>query len=187
MGGGGEIFNRYAFGVGLRYANLSNIMLGISNSLFENTNSSFQNTNTSFQNTNTSFQNTNSSFQNTNSSFQNTNTSFQNTNTSFQNTNSSFQNTNSSFQIKDGPKLTLTWTASRVRLWFRVRVRSGSNSASHRTLILAFMIPNLAVCFWRGFHNFTVCASNKLLSFSISLCWTMISVRKKRRLSKRMP
>ncbi len=30
-GGGGEIFNMYAFGVGLRYANLSNIMLGISN------------------------------------------------------------------------------------------------------------------------------------------------------------
>ena len=28
-GGGGEIFNMYAFGVGLRYANLSNIMLGI--------------------------------------------------------------------------------------------------------------------------------------------------------------
>ncbi len=26
-GGGGEIFNMYAFGVGLRYANLSNIML----------------------------------------------------------------------------------------------------------------------------------------------------------------
>ena len=35
MGGGGEIFNMYAFGVGLRYANLSNIMLGISNSLFD--------------------------------------------------------------------------------------------------------------------------------------------------------
>ena len=34
-GGGGEIFNMYAFGVGLRYANLSNIMLGISNSLFD--------------------------------------------------------------------------------------------------------------------------------------------------------
>ena len=33
-GGGGEIFNMYAFGVRLRYANLSNIMLGISNSLF---------------------------------------------------------------------------------------------------------------------------------------------------------
>ncbi len=33
-GGGGDIFNMYAFGVGLRYANLSNIMLGISNSLF---------------------------------------------------------------------------------------------------------------------------------------------------------
>ena len=32
-GGGGEIFNMY--GVGLRYANLSNIMLGISNSLFD--------------------------------------------------------------------------------------------------------------------------------------------------------
>ncbi len=30
-----EIFNMYAFGVGLRYANLSNIMLGISNSLFD--------------------------------------------------------------------------------------------------------------------------------------------------------
>ena len=28
-GGGGEIFNMYAFGVRLRYANLSNIMLGI--------------------------------------------------------------------------------------------------------------------------------------------------------------
>ena len=27
-GGGGEIFNIYAFGVRLRYANLSNIMLG---------------------------------------------------------------------------------------------------------------------------------------------------------------
>ena len=34
-GGGGEIFNMYAFGVGLRYANLSNIMLGISTSLFD--------------------------------------------------------------------------------------------------------------------------------------------------------
>ena len=34
IGGGGGIFNMYAFGVGLRYANLSNIMLGISNSLF---------------------------------------------------------------------------------------------------------------------------------------------------------
>ena len=34
-GGGGEIFNMYAFGVRLRYANLSNIMLGISNSLFD--------------------------------------------------------------------------------------------------------------------------------------------------------
>ncbi len=34
-GGGGEIFNMYAFVVGLRYANLSNIMLGISNSLFD--------------------------------------------------------------------------------------------------------------------------------------------------------
>ena len=35
-GGGGrrEIFNMYAFGVHLRYVNLSNIMLGISNSLF---------------------------------------------------------------------------------------------------------------------------------------------------------
>ncbi len=33
-GGGGEIFNMYAFGVRLRYANLSNIMFGISNSLF---------------------------------------------------------------------------------------------------------------------------------------------------------
>ena len=33
--GGGEIFNMYAFGVGLRYADLSNIMLGISNSLFD--------------------------------------------------------------------------------------------------------------------------------------------------------
>ncbi len=33
--GGSEIFNMYAFGVGLRYANLSNIMLGISNSLFD--------------------------------------------------------------------------------------------------------------------------------------------------------
>ena len=33
--GAGEIFNMYAFGVGLRYANLSNIMLGISNSLFD--------------------------------------------------------------------------------------------------------------------------------------------------------
>ena len=32
-GGGCEIFNIYAFGVHLRYANLSNIMLGISNSL----------------------------------------------------------------------------------------------------------------------------------------------------------
>ena len=32
-GGGGEIFNMY--GVGLRYANLSIIMLGISNSLFD--------------------------------------------------------------------------------------------------------------------------------------------------------
>ncbi len=30
-----EIFNMYAFGVHLRYANLSNIMLGISNSLFD--------------------------------------------------------------------------------------------------------------------------------------------------------
>ncbi len=34
-GGGGEILNMYAFGVGLRYANLSNIMLGISTSLFD--------------------------------------------------------------------------------------------------------------------------------------------------------
>ncbi len=34
-GGGGGIFNMYAFGVRLRYANLSNIMLGISNSLFD--------------------------------------------------------------------------------------------------------------------------------------------------------
>ena len=34
-GGGGGIFNMYAFGVGLRYANLSNIMLGILNSLFD--------------------------------------------------------------------------------------------------------------------------------------------------------
>ena len=34
-GGGGEIFKMYAFGVGLRYANLSNIMLGISNLLFD--------------------------------------------------------------------------------------------------------------------------------------------------------
>ena len=34
-GGGCEIFNMYAFGVGLRYANLSNIMLGISTSLFD--------------------------------------------------------------------------------------------------------------------------------------------------------
>ncbi len=42
----------YAFGVGLKYANLSNIMLGISNSFFENTNSSFENTNSSFENTN---------------------------------------------------------------------------------------------------------------------------------------
>ena len=33
-GGGGEIFNMYAFGVRLRYGNLSNVMLGISNSLF---------------------------------------------------------------------------------------------------------------------------------------------------------
>ena len=31
---GGEIFNMYAFGVRLRFANLSNILLGISNSLF---------------------------------------------------------------------------------------------------------------------------------------------------------
>ena len=34
-GGGGKIFNMYAFSVCLRYANLSNIMLGISNSLFD--------------------------------------------------------------------------------------------------------------------------------------------------------
>ena len=34
-GGGCEIFNMYAFDVRLRYANLSNIMLGISNSLFD--------------------------------------------------------------------------------------------------------------------------------------------------------
>ncbi len=34
-GGGSEIFNMYAFGVRLGYANLSNIMLGISNSLFD--------------------------------------------------------------------------------------------------------------------------------------------------------
>ncbi len=34
-GGGGEIFNMCAFGVCLRYENLSNIMLGISNSLFD--------------------------------------------------------------------------------------------------------------------------------------------------------
>ena len=59
-GGGGENFNMYAFGVGLKYANLSNIMLGISNSFFENTNSSFENTNSSFENTNSSFKNTNS-------------------------------------------------------------------------------------------------------------------------------
>ena len=72
-GGEGEIFNMYAFGVVLKYANLSNIMLGISNSFFENTNSSFENTNSSFENTNSSFENTNSSFENTNSSFENTN------------------------------------------------------------------------------------------------------------------
>ena len=59
-GGGGGIFNMYAFGVGLKYANLSNIMLGISNSFFKNTNSSFENTNSSFENTNSSFENTNS-------------------------------------------------------------------------------------------------------------------------------
>ena len=35
LGGGGEILKMCAFGVGLRYANLSNIMLGISNSLFD--------------------------------------------------------------------------------------------------------------------------------------------------------
>ena len=34
-GGGGEILHKCAFGVHLRYANLSNIMLGISNSLFD--------------------------------------------------------------------------------------------------------------------------------------------------------
>ncbi len=34
-GGRGEIFNMYAFGVRLRYVNLSNTMLGISNSLFD--------------------------------------------------------------------------------------------------------------------------------------------------------
>ena len=51
-GGGSEILNMYAFGVGLKYANLSNIILGISNSFFENTNSSFENTNSSFENTN---------------------------------------------------------------------------------------------------------------------------------------
>ena len=34
-GGGGGIFNMYIFGVSLRYANLSNIMLGISNSLLD--------------------------------------------------------------------------------------------------------------------------------------------------------
>ena len=33
-GGGGGIFNMYAFGVHLRYVNLSNIMPGILNSLF---------------------------------------------------------------------------------------------------------------------------------------------------------
>ena len=78
----------YAFAVGLKYANLSNIMLGISNSFFENTNSSFENTNSSFENTNSSFENTNSSFENMNSSFDNTNSSFENTNSSFENTNS---------------------------------------------------------------------------------------------------
>ena len=46
-GGGGEIFSMYAFGVRLRYANFSNIMLG--NASFQNTNSNFQNTNSSFQ------------------------------------------------------------------------------------------------------------------------------------------
>ena len=30
-----NIFNMYAFAVGLKYASLSNIMLGISNSLFD--------------------------------------------------------------------------------------------------------------------------------------------------------
>ncbi len=71
-GGGGEIFNMYAFGVGLRYANLSNIVLGISSSLFDILLCPplFQNTNSSFENTNSSFENTNSSFENTNSSFQ---------------------------------------------------------------------------------------------------------------------
>ncbi len=65
---GAEIFNMYAFGVGLKYANLSNIMLGISNSSFDILlNSSFENTNSRFENTNSSFQNTNSSFQNTRS------------------------------------------------------------------------------------------------------------------------
>ncbi len=34
-GAGGEIHNMYAFGVRLRYANLSNIILDISNSLFD--------------------------------------------------------------------------------------------------------------------------------------------------------
>ena len=34
-GGGGGGANMYAFGFGLRYAKLSNIMLGISNSLFD--------------------------------------------------------------------------------------------------------------------------------------------------------
>ena len=55
----------YAFGVGLRYANLSNIVLGISNSLFDILLCPplFQNTNSSFENTNSSFENTNSSFQ----------------------------------------------------------------------------------------------------------------------------
>ncbi len=35
---GSEIFNMYAFGVRLRYANLSNIMLGILYSLFDHCN-----------------------------------------------------------------------------------------------------------------------------------------------------
>ena len=34
-GGGAKFFNTYAFGVRLKYANLSNIMLGVSNSLFD--------------------------------------------------------------------------------------------------------------------------------------------------------
>ena len=114
-GGGGGKFSTcmHAFGVCLRYANLSNIMLRISivyqiqcdiatNSSFENTNSSFENTNSSFENTNSSFENTVSSFENTISSFENTISSFKNTNSSFKNTNSSVQNTNSSFQNSGG-------------------------------------------------------------------------------------